>query len=138
MIYGQFHVETEIVKNVGRNILTWPWKMKLIIDLHEGHKRYGKGCYDQVKIVLVGENNLCKEKIGSYLISRSSNLQIYPALKIGSSGSKCLKMYIRVFSIIANRSGLSDAHFISQTSFLSKRTNSPSFPPFSEKEETFC
>ena len=71
----------------------------------------------------------------SYLISRSSNLQIYPALKIGSSGSKCLKMYIRVFSIIANRSGLSDAHFISHTSFLSKRTNSPSFPPLTQKKK---
>ena len=64
----------------------------------------------------------------TYLISRSLKIQMYPALMIGSSGSKCLKMYILVFSIIAKRSGLSTAHFMSQTSFRSKRINSPSRP----------
>ena len=67
--------------------------------------------------------------LDTHLISRSLKIQIYPALIIGSSGSKCLKMYIRVFSIIANKSGLSSAHFISQTSFLSNRISSPSRPP---------
>ena len=45
--------------------------------------------------------------------------QMYPAERIGSSGSMFLKMYILVFSIIAKSSGLSTAHFMSQTSFLS-------------------
>ena len=46
-------------------------------------------------------------------------LQMYPADRIGSSGSMFLKMYILVFSIIANRSGLSVAHLMSHTSFRS-------------------
>lgn len=42
-----------------------------------------------------------------------------------TSGSRFLKTYILVFSIIANRSGLSFAHFMSQTSFRSNLDGSP-------------
>ena len=57
-----------------------------------------------------------------------SHLQMYPADTIGSSGSRFLKMYILVFSIIAKRSWLSLAHFMSQTSLRSNLTRSPSLP----------
>lgn len=44
---------------------------------------------------------------------------------IFTSGSKFLKTYILVFSITANKSGLSLAHFISQTSLRSSLSCSP-------------
>lgn len=91
------------------------------------------------------------------LISRSSKLQMYPDVWIGSckfmkgirvkicikgtstkivsqcnttswtptSGSRFLKTYILVFSIMENRSGLSFAHFMSQTSLRSNLDGSP-------------
>lgn len=86
------------------------------------------------------------------LISRSSKLQMYPDVWIGSwkfmkgiikvismkrvtqcnsrswrltSGSRFLKTYILVFSIMENRSGLSLAHFMSQTSLRSNLDGSP-------------
>ncbi len=100
------------------------------------------------------------------LISRSSKLQIYPDVWIGScffkiqyiiatvakcsfsdnkkiqltvtstntwvltSGSRFLKTYILVFSIMANRSGLSFAHFMSQTSLRSNLDGSPAYAWF--------
>lgn len=42
-----------------------------------------------------------------------------------TSGSKFLKTYILVFSIMANKSGLSLAHFMSQTSLRSSFSCSP-------------
>lgn len=106
------------------------------------------------------------------LISRSSKLQMYPDVWIGScfflkiqsiiatvyinvyiatvrqcswhtntwtftSGSRFLKTYILVFSIMANRSGLSFAHFMSQTSLRSNLDGSPAaawFPVMSSEE----
>lgn len=84
------------------------------------------------------------------LISRSSKLQMYPDVWIGSckfkkrtevwkqsnhatppavwtltSGSRFLKTYILVFSIMENKSGLSFAHFMSQTSLRSNFDGSP-------------
>lgn len=114
------------------------------------------------------------------LISRSSKLQMYPDVWIGScfflrykpllqqllnpyfvstrqsswqswtiqliniiitwaltSGSRFLKTYILVFSIMENRSGLSFAHFMSQTSLRSNLDGSPAdawFPALSPVE----
>lgn len=91
------------------------------------------------------------------LISRSSKLQMYPDVWMGScqfmkgirvkmsikgisteidtdcsstswaltSGSRFLKTYILVFSIMENSSGLSFAHFMSQTSLRSNLAGSP-------------
>lgn len=55
-----------------------------------------------------------------------------------TSGSKFLKTYILVFSIMANRSGLSFAHFMSQTSLRSNLDGSPAdawFPVLSSVKE---
>lgn len=46
-----------------------------------------------------------------------------------TSGSRFLKTYILVFSIMENRSGLSLAHFISQTSLRSNLDGSPAVDP---------
>lgn len=54
-----------------------------------------------------------------------------------TSGSRFLKTYILVFSIMANRSGLSFAHFMSQTSLRSNLDGSPAaawFPVMSSEE----
>lgn len=55
-----------------------------------------------------------------------------------TSGSRFLKTYILVFSIMANRSGLSLAHFMSHTSLRSNLDGSPAatwFPAASSGEE---
>ena len=63
---------------------------------------------------------------------------MYPADRIGSSGSMFLKMYMRVFSIMANSSGLSSAHFMSHTSFRSNFIT-PLFPALEpESSSTNC
>ena len=43
---------------------------------------------------------------------------------MGSSGSRPRKMYMRVFSMMASISGLSEAHFMAHTSFLSNLDSS--------------
>ena len=48
-----------------------------------------------------------------------TSLPNYTTKYLKTSGSSPLNTYILVFSIIANNSGLSSAHFMSQTSFLS-------------------
>lgn len=48
-----------------------------------------------------------------------------PRLALLTSGSRFLKTYILVFSIMANRSGLSLAHFMSHTSLRSNLDGSP-------------
>ena len=57
-----------------------------------------------------------------------NHLQRYPDPGTGSSGSRPRMMYIRVFSIMAKRSGLSEAHRMSQTSFRSNGMRSPAAP----------
>ncbi len=57
---------------------------------------------------------------------------------MGSSGSMFRNTYILVFSIMANRSGLSVAHFMSHTSLRSNFKMSPSFPPREPSRSRNC
>ncbi len=66
-------------------------------------------------------------------LSHATTLNIYADMNTLSlcltSGSRFLKTYILVFSIMENRSGLSLAHFISQTSLRSNLDGSPGVDP---------
>ena len=51
---------------------------------------------------------------------------MYAVDSTGSSATRPLKMYMRVFSITAKSSALSSAHLTSHTSLRSKRTGASS------------
>lgn len=73
-----------------------------------------------VLVPILKENNIISQAQREQCSRPSHNNN-----RVLTSGSRFLKTYILVFSIMANRSGLSFAHFMSQTSLRSNLDGSP-------------
>ncbi len=120
------------------SVIYWSWHVSEHVCLFENGSTswtlYNYECSSSDKTVTISfflSFHLCVLSV--IPLSHATTLNIYADMNTLSlcltSGSRFLKTYILVFSIMENRSGLSLAHFISQTSLRSNLDGSPGVDP---------